>query len=190
MKNVIILGSPRSGKSTFAKMILKEFSNYNIIQEDVIVHAYIKSFFELCEENDEYDYISTRDITNISHNSLQIIFDYSIYSNPSLNFIFDGMNIPLEELAKYNKEDTIVLVFGYPKITIEEGLHNIRKYDTKNDWTYIEPDYRIRMLFNNCIRESKEQQEKCRELGIKFVDTSKNREQVLKDLFEWIKQEL
>lgn len=190
MKNIIILGSPRAGKSTFAKMILKEFSNYNIIQEDAIVHAYLKSLLELSEKNDKYNSINIQDAMNIAHKSLQIIFDYSIYSNPSLNFIFDGMSIPLEEVSKYSNHDTIVLVFGYPDITIEEGLSNVRKYDKQNDWTYVEPDYRIRMLFNNCIKESKEQQEKCKELGIKFVDTSKNREEVLKDLFEWIKTEL
>lgn len=40
MKNIAIFGSARSGKSTLAKMISKEFSNYHIIIGDDIRWAF------------------------------------------------------------------------------------------------------------------------------------------------------
>lgn len=36
MKNIILVGVPRSGKSTFARMILKNYSNYSIVRADII----------------------------------------------------------------------------------------------------------------------------------------------------------
>ena len=53
MKNIILLGAPRSGKSTFAKMILKEYSNYNLIQEDVISSAYMSALKGIEFEKEE-----------------------------------------------------------------------------------------------------------------------------------------
>ena len=39
MKSIIILGVPRSGKSTLAKMIKEKYHVYNIIEEDIISEA-------------------------------------------------------------------------------------------------------------------------------------------------------
>lgn len=190
MKNIMILGSPRAGKSTFAKMILKEFPNYNIIQEDILISAYKRAIYESTMENNKDDYVTIKCDLNIVYKMLRTMFDYSIEYEPSLNFILDGMSISLEEASKYMDKDTIVLVFGYPNITVEEGFENVRKYDTINDWTYTQSRYMIESIFETYIKVSKRQKEECEKLGIKFVDTSKNRKQVLKDLFEWIKKEL
>ena len=39
MKNIMILGICRTGKTTFSKMIQKEFRNYQIIEVDTIISA-------------------------------------------------------------------------------------------------------------------------------------------------------
>ena len=43
MKNILILGICRTGKSTFSKMIQKEFRNYQIIEVDTIISALQKT---------------------------------------------------------------------------------------------------------------------------------------------------
>ena len=37
MKNIMILGIFRTGKTTFSKMIQREFNNYQIIEVDAIM---------------------------------------------------------------------------------------------------------------------------------------------------------
>lgn len=43
MKNIMILGICRTGKTTFSKMIQKEFNNYQIIEVDTIISALQKT---------------------------------------------------------------------------------------------------------------------------------------------------
>lgn len=43
MKNIMILGICRTGKTTFSRMIQKEFSNYQIIEVDTIISALQKT---------------------------------------------------------------------------------------------------------------------------------------------------
>lgn len=39
MKNIMVLGICRTGKTTFSRMIQKEFPNYQIIEVDTIISA-------------------------------------------------------------------------------------------------------------------------------------------------------
>ncbi len=194
MKNIILLGVPRAGKSTFAKMILKKFPNYNLIQEDVITSAYSSSF----EEDDkkkikdlDKDIEKFKIDRNLLYKMVVKVFDYAILYEPKLNFILDATDvIELEEVNKYDKNKTVVLVFGYPKMTVEEGMENVSRYDTRDDWTYIEPSWRIQCLFDTYIGVSKKYQKRCKKLGLKFVDTSYQREEVLNKLMEWLEKEI
>lgn len=43
MKNIFIVGVPRSGKSTLTKMLARELNNYNIISFEAIRNGFIKS---------------------------------------------------------------------------------------------------------------------------------------------------
>ena len=43
MKNIMILGICRTGKTTFSKMIQKKFPNYQIIEVDTIISALQKT---------------------------------------------------------------------------------------------------------------------------------------------------
>ena len=43
MKNIMIFGICRTGKTTFSKMIQKEYNNYQIIEVDTIISALQKT---------------------------------------------------------------------------------------------------------------------------------------------------
>lgn len=191
MKNIILLGVPRSGKSTFAKMIMKTFPNYNLIQQDIIDSAHMKANEEQ-DRKENPDSNVARIVFNPSFCRLLLknIFRYSVKYEPSLNFILDAGDISLREASKYDKNDPIVIVFGYPNITKEEALENILTHDTKDDWTYIEPAWRILEYLEFYIKDSKDYEVKCKKENIKFVDTSFHREQVLEELLEWLKDHI
>ena len=193
MKNIILLGAPRSGKSTFAKMILKEYSNYNLIQEDVISSAYMSALkgveFEK-EENRFKDKVNIQINMNFVNKMIKAMFDFSVLYEPKLNFILDTSGIELEEVSKYDPKNTIVLIFGYPDITPKQGVRNVLKHDTKEDWTYIESESNIQKLFEVYIEKSKKYKKECKRLNLKFINTSYKRKAVLNKLFDWVKVEL
>lgn len=140
MKNIILLGMPRAGKSTFAKMIMSTFPNYNLIQQDIIDSAHMRATAEQEQkENPDNDIIKKGFNPSFCRLLIKNMFRYSMKYEPSLNFIVDAGDISLKEASKYDKNDPIVIVFGYPNITREEALENILAHDTKDDWTYIEP---------------------------------------------------
>ena len=125
MKNILLLGVPRSGKSTFAKMILKEYPNFNLIQEDVITSAYIQTTRKINyqrKKNNKSESVNIELDQEFIYKMIKQIFDYSVEFEPSLNFVLDAMSIELEEACKYDKNKFIVLFFGYPNISLENAL--------------------------------------------------------------------
>jgi len=183
MKNIILLGVPRAGKSTFAKMILKKFPNYNIIQHDIIASAYSDTVRCIKKDNTiPYD----MEFVDLLLNKM---FFYSVRYEPKLNFILDSRGLEIKDINRY-RYGNIILVFGYPNITPQQCLENFSKYDTIDDWTYIEPEWRLKILADIYVDDSKKYEEKCRELNIKFVDTSNDREKVLNELMIWLENEL
>lgn len=183
MKNIILLGVPRAGKSTFAKMILKKYPNYNIIQHDIIASAYTDTVRHI-NRNSMIPY--DMDFVNLLLNK---IFFYSAKYEPKLNFILDSNGMEIDNINRF-RYNNIIIVFGYPNITPQQCLENFSKYDTIDDWTFSEPEWRLKILADTYVDDSKKYEQKCKELKVKFVDTSDNRNEVLKDLLIWLEKEI
>ena len=181
MKNIILLGVPRAGKSTFAKMILNKFPNYNLIEGDTIANAYLCTLKETSNNN-----VITYD-TNFSKKLIKQIFINSSECEPTLNYILDTSFLDLDDIKDLDYKNNLIIVFGYPNITVEEEILNLLKYDTENDWTYREPEWKKRNYIDYYIKSSKHYEEECKKLNLKFIDTSKNRQETLNELLTWIK---
>ena len=189
MKNIVIVGTPRSGKTTFAKMIMKKFSNYNLIEEDTIKCAYENALVDEAARHSKGDSLSVTLSDKTGTDIAKYTFLHSIKFNPELNHILCTYSLSLEEAKKLADDGNIVLVFGFPKLSKEEILHNIITYDTVQDWTYIEPEWRLMMYAKSFLKESIEDEKECKKYHLKFVDTSYNREQVLEELLKWLENE-
>lgn len=68
----------------------------------------------------------------------KVFFKSYIEYEPDLNFIMNSLSIKIEEAIRYLNSCYIVTVFGYPNVTLKEGVNNILEYDQQHDWTYIE----------------------------------------------------
>lgn len=181
------MGVPRSGKTTFAKMIMNNYKNFSIVQADVIKSAYI----DLCRYNAKQNYSNEIIVDESATQKLiSSCFDYYTNYEPNINFILDTFDFNLEAAKEYVNKGYIIIVFGYPNITVAEAIENTEKYDTELDWTYIESYSRKNYLFKIYIMDSKKYQKECEMNNIKFVDTSKNREDVLNNLFKWLNDKL
>ena len=185
MKNVAIFGSSRSGKSTLAVMIVKEFPNYFIISGDDIRWT----FQEVLPDND----INNRGGRGMKEDFpkfLATLFYASInWNNAGTHYIIDSCDIT-PEMAKelFEKDDTILLFIGTPKQTVEQYFEGVREYQVENDWTYRKSDEYILEHAERWIEISKEYEEECGRLDIWYVDTSFNRDEVLSDTFVKVKK--
>lgn len=185
MKNIAIFGSSRSGKSTLSKMISKKFPNYHIIIGDDIRGA----FKEALPKNNINSKGGSGMIDDFP-NFLSTLFYKNIKRNKGeINYILETCDIsPQKAKELFDKDNTVVLFLGTPKQTIKEHFEEIRKYETERDWTYGRSDKEILESSNHWISKSQEYEKECKKLNIWYVDTSFNREVILKNTLDRIER--
>lgn len=195
MKNIIIAGIPRSGKTTLSKKLFRELRNYNLIQQDIIETAVFKMYknnFAKIEGN-EFEKtvnINISEVSRIAKELLWNIYNDSNKDDKNIGIIVDTFDINMEELKEYQDKGDIVIVLGCSKLTQEQFLNNVRKYDTPNDRTYYLGDFSLSMELEYYVKKTKEDKNKCQELGLTYIDTSHDRDIQLDKAFEIIKEKL
>ena len=132
MKNIMIFGICRTGKTTFSKMIQKEYNNYQIIEVDTIISALQKTV-----PNVPIGFIHDNLKENRLPEFLNLFIQKNINKNgKELGFIINGDSILPEDLSKYfDLKDMIVYYFVTEKLSPEQILENCRKFDSKEEWT-------------------------------------------------------
>lgn len=185
MKNIAIFGSARSGKSTLSKMIAKKYSNYHIIIGDDIRWAF-QQVLPANNINSKGGIGMVEDFPNF----LACLFYKSIKRNKSeINYIVETCDMtPKKAYELFVNDDTILLFLGTSHMTVQEHFKEIRKFETEKDWTYGRSD---EYMLDDCeywINKSKEYEKECKNLNIWYVDTSFNREDVLKETLDKIEQ--
>jgi len=172
MKNIILIGSSRSGKTTLARMIKEKNNFYNVLHGDMIKKAF-QSY-------------SGETGNNLKNNLEYRKFIYDIfYNHAKYNdgyYIIETVDIFPEDLINYDLSETIVIALGCPKNTIDELL-NIW-WNVDNKWLLNKSNDELKIKAEKVVKTSKFFQIECEKYGIKFVDTSFNRESVLNNLLE------
>lgn len=185
MKNIAIFGSSRSGKSTLSKMIAKKYPNYHIIIGDDIRWAF-QQILPANNINSKGGIGMIEDFPNF----LACLFYKSIKRNKGeINYIVETCDMtPKKAYELFSNDDTVLLFLGTPCLNVQEHFKEIRKFETEKDWTYDRSDEH---MLNHCeywINKSKEYEKECDKLNIWYVDTSLNRENVLKETLDRIEQ--
>ena len=180
-KNIIILGAARSGKTTLAQMIHKKY-NYSIVSIDSFVSALKEGFPELG--------ITHSNTENKFKVRPKFVFSYMnkiINEYPNERFVLEGWHVyPSDIVRLFNCDDFKIICLGCTEISCEEFLSKIRMYENKNSYTRQMTDERLRDLIVDHIEYSKVLKRQCEESGIKFFDTSFNRDVVLNEVMEYL----
>lgn len=174
MKHVLILGAARSGKSTLAQMLADKFG-YSIISVDAFISA--------MEEN--YPDKGFAHHLKNNHKIAPFVVSYAnaiMYNLPKEKFVVEGYHISLSDAVKLFEPKFEIVVLGYPKLTAQEAFANVRKYEGKFDYTKAISDEKLLNIISRHVEYSKEFEQKCKELGLSFYDTSYNREEVLRNI--------
>ena len=177
IKNIFIGGVARSGKSTLAKRLCAE-GNYNHFPLDYVTSS-LKNNFPECE-------ISSSVIMGDSSQKLALLLStiVKIMDSKEEKFIIDSAHFMPKDIVPYLDKDKWDIYFvGYPNISKYNKISMIRKYDDNTDWTSRRSDEELLAIIEKLIEISKEIEEECQELGVKFIDTSTDMIEVLDNLF-------
>lgn len=188
MKNILIMGIGRAGKTTLSEMIKNKYKNYSLIHSDSLKWAMIRA-----EEKEQFYR------TNIDK---QKAFEHSIYFQKTLLEFFNlciskdnnnygyilesGQLHPKIVKEMIDFENTIVICLGLGNLNKDEMVELCIKHDVEKDWTYgLSREY-LKEHAQDWFLTNEMLKNKCPEYGIKYYDTSNNRVKILNDIMKEI----
>lgn len=183
MKNIYILGTPRSGKSTLASMIKEEFPKYTLISMEAVRNGFIKALPDL-------------NMDNRNSEARQKVFPEFVIEfanwNKELNKnkygnIIEGSLINSEIAKNLLDSNDIVIFLGHNDLTNEDIIQNIMKNDRESDYTHDWSYDKIKFHFGDVYQVEQENKKICEEKGFIYKDTSVNREEVFRELIGHLK---
>lgn len=186
IKNIVILGASRAGKSTLAKMINKIYPEYHIISGDSIRHAFQNEL----PQNKINKFGGDGMMEDYSRFCASYFKNQIARNIDCFNYIFDSCDVSVINALKYFSGENIFIIFlGYGKLSKYEVLDNYRKYEKVNDWTSSRSDAELLEHAENWINNSKIFEEECKKYNVMYVDTSVDREKVLNNILKLIIKE-
>jgi hypothetical protein len=86
----------------------------------------------------------------------------------------------------FSRDKTQIVAIGYPDLSPNDVLANLRKYDDDDSWTYWVKDEELLKKCESWVAESKRLESECKTLGIPFLNTSFDREIVISEFIKSI----
>ena len=176
MKNIMLLGISRAGKSTFSNMLHEKYS-YNIIHADMVKASYQKHI----------DNKTSLELKNSINYRLFIkdIFCHEVKYNKT-NCVIDTVDIFPEDITDCDKENYLIYFFGYPDIAWKELVDIWKKTDLEFTKKFTEEELIAKA--KRGIENSKIIKEKCEKYGLIFIDTTYNRDETFQKLLDGIEK--
>lgn len=174
MKNIMLIGVSRSGKSTFAKMLHDKY-NYNIIHGDMIKASFQNNIKNISgtELKEEKNY----------RNFIKDIFKNEVKYN-EINYAIDTVDIFPSDITNEEKENFVIYCFGYLDIEFIDLLNFWKEKDEKFVKKFTEDE--LISKAKRCIERSKILKEECEKNSIVFIDTSHDMDKIFDKLINEI----
>lgn len=188
-KNIIIMGIGRAGKTTLSNMIKEKYSNYNLIHSDCIKWAIIRA-----KGMEEYYRENVKEQKEFEHSEyfqriLLEFFTSAIREDTQKNgYILESGQLKPKLVKEYiDFENTEVICLGHGDLNKEGIIKLCRDNDKKEDWSYDLSDEKLEAHAEKWSENNEMLKRECPKYGIKYIDTSKNRKEILKDILEKLK---
>lgn len=171
LKNIFIIGPSRAGKTSLA--IKLEKMGYNHIVMDAVIETMTECF---PKSGIRHGNLESEEFKTFLESFCRNHFKYG------LPYIID-LEVLNPDFAKeiIHDDESTAVYMGYPSLTPEEKIAQVREHDTKFDWTRNISDEELKEMFRKNIEVSKKLQVGAIKNGYSFLDVSYNREQVLND---------
>ena len=207
MKNIIIAGPSRAGKTTLARKINEEL-NYFVISLDKLVATFQGAYPQL---NIRLNWNREKTTDNLAPFLGHYLGTFSSNQGTAYELNLQAHDVKENRFVleggyfNFNKITPILKMYGIEELkdnfiliglvqnnkTADEFVNDFRKYDTKDDWTYCLSNDELREYASkDAITFSRYMTDHLMEYGFTIYDTSKEREQVLDQIVEDIKSKL
>ena len=206
LKNIIIAGCSRNGKTTLARKINEEL-NYFVINLDKLMTAFGRAYPEL-NIRIAWDYgKATANVAPFLGHYLAMLSSGHGYAD-DLNlrthavngnrFVLEGGHFDFEAISSVMKtygidelKDSFILIgLVQNQKTAAEYFDDLREYDTEDDWTYGMSDDELMEFSEMSVSWNLEMTDYLQKHGFTVYDTSTEREKVLNKIVEDIKSEI
>lgn len=203
MKNIIIVGPSRSGKSTLAKRINEELGFFVLSTDKLVAifeNAYPNLDIRLNWDRDK----TTENLAPFLGHFLGMfsaddgkgLLDYSHGTVKENRFVLEGAYYDFE------KVENILKLYGIENIkdkfhliglvqrekSADDFYSDFKKFDTEDDWTYSLSDDGLKNVSEEAVSYNEEMYEKLTEYGFDIYDTSKERDKVFAEILERVKE--
>jgi len=207
LKNIIIVGPSRAGKTTLARRINEEL-NYFVISLDKLVATFQGAYPQLdIRLNWNREKTTDNLAPFLGHflgafsSSHGVAYELNLRAHAvkGNRFVLEGVYFNFEKISSILKmygieelKDNFLLIgLVQNKKTVDEFVNDFKKYDTEDDWTYGFDDDELREYASkDAIPFSRSMTDHLMEYGFTIYDTSTERDQVLDKIVEDIKSKL
>jgi uridine kinase len=202
LKNIIITGPSRAGKTTLAKKINDEL-DYFVINLDMLMTVFGRAYPQL-------DVRIAWDYDKATANVAPFIGHYLGTLTANQNYS-DGLNLRKHDLTgnrfvlegghfDFDKISAILNMYGIEKLkdsfvliglvqnkTVDELFNDLKRYDKEDDWTYDFDDDGLKNLCKTFVADNQKAYEAFVKYGFTIYDTSVERERVFAKIIEDIR---
>lgn len=188
MKNIIIIGVARAGKTTLSNMIKDKYNQYNVIHSDNIAWGIIRGlgreeyYTEHIEERKEWIHGDKFQRILLEICKASISKDEKEYGT----ILDTGQLEPKYAKELINMGNVYCICLGHGELD-KQGIMNLcREHDTPKDWTYRIPDEQLEANAKKWEEKNKLMRTECQKYGIEYINTSQDRENILNRILERI----
>jgi len=187
MKNIIIWGTRKSGKSTLAQIIKQKYGHAWTATD------HLRDFYDGLLPGNKIHDKSDFEQGHMMSNAMGRYIGHLCWLAKTGNqyFVCEGVSLDLDSLLKFNNvsENCLVICMGYPDISPQEKLTDLRKHEAENDWTRKLSDTEMLEDIKKAIRESQIVRETAKRLGLKFIDCA-NLERASQEAMKFIDENI
>ncbi|MCL2286881.1 MAG: hypothetical protein FWC32_11030 [Firmicutes bacterium] len=206
MKNILIVGPGRNGKTTLAAKINEELGHF-VINLDKFMTVFARAYPQL-DVRIAWDFNkATANVAPFlghflgmfsSHSGMADDLNLQRHAVEGNKFVLEGGHFDIEKILSIlktygieNLKDHFVLIgLVQSKKTAEEFFSGFRTYDTEDDWTYGFDNDELQSFCEMCVKFNKEMADYLQKYGFTLYDTSGDRERVFEKIMEDIKAEM
>ncbi|MBR2286564.1 MAG: hypothetical protein IJ866_03870 [Alphaproteobacteria bacterium] len=182
MKNLIIIGVPRAGKSTLVKYVIEQLGTEGIpvtlMSGDAIIGGLTDQRASLAWRifirplRHIFPSVKRTSKKLLRRNFYRFVRRFFKETTSDFPIIFEGSQItPSQSEYLFDQNKCKIVVIGYPNADIDEKITNIKKFDNNSPVSKLD-DKQIRLCIQNFINISKQYQNESKNKFV-FLDTSK-----------------
>lgn len=201
MKNIIIVGPSRAGKTTLAKQ-LSDKLNYFVISLDKLVATFQASYPQLdIRLNWNRDKTTENIAPFIGHflglfssgDGIKCELNLHAHNVKNNAFVLEGGYFDFEKITSILQEyganelkDRFILIgLVQGQKTVDEYVSDFKKYDTEDDWTYNFSENELRdYVTQDAIPFNRVMTDHLTKYGFTVYDTSSDRERIFDKIIE------